>query len=221
MHSYSIDKKIRTSFSIALFVVSIAVSMLLRMALSTNTDAISAQLSAMKLDTVMEFLSSTGVFPNIFEATVIYSILSFLFEKWIWKFPGIRCMHGIPNLNGHWEGELRSSYSEESIPMKLDVIQTWSEISFRSTFPKSTSSSNTAAIHMEDNRGVSIYFGFHNNSTDIETGMQSYDGYNILTMVDKNTLSARYFNNRPNPKKSIKGGNMGTFSLHRIVSSES
>ena len=105
--------------------------------------------------------------------------------------------------------------------MKLDVIQTWSEISFRSTFPKSTSSSNTAAIHMEDNRGVSIYFGFHNNSTDIETGMQSYDGYNILTMVDKNTLSARYFNNRPNPKKSIKGGNMGTFSLHRIVSSES
>ena len=221
MHSYSIDKKIRTSFSIALFVVSIAVSMLLRMALSTNTDAISAQLSAMKLDTVMEFLSSTGVFPNIFEATEIYSILSFLFEKWIWKFPGIRCMHGIPNLNGHWEGELRSSYSEESIPMKLDVIQTWSEISFRSTFPKSTSSSNTAAIHMEDNRGVSIYFGFHNNSTDIETGMQSYDGYNILTMVDKNTLSARYFNNRPNPKKSIKGGNMGTFSLHRIVSSES
>ena len=221
MHSYSIDKKIRTSFSIALFVVSIAVSMLLRMALSTNTDAISAQLSAMKLDTVMEFLSSTGVFPNIFEATVIYSILSFLFEKWIWKFPGIRCMHGIPNLNGHWEGELRSSYSEESISMKLDVIQTWSEISFRSTFPKSTSSSNTAAIHMEDNRGVSIYFGFHNNSTDIETGMQSYDGYNILTMVDKNTLSARYFNNRPNPKKSIKGGNMGTFSLHRIVSSES
>lgn len=221
MHSYSIDKKIRTSFSIALFVVSIAVSMLLRMALSTNTDAISAQLSAMKLDTVMEFLSSTGVFPNIFEATVIYSILSFLFEKWIWKFPGIRRMHGIPNLNGHWEGELRSSYSEESIPMKLDVIQTWSEISFRSTFPKSTSSSNTAAIHMEDNRGVSIYFGFHNNSTDIETGMQSYDGYNILTMVDKNTLSARYFNNRPNPKKSIKGGNMGTFSLHRIVSSES
>ena len=221
MHSYSIDKKIRTSFSIALFVVSIAVSMLLRMALSTNTDAFSAQLSAMKLDTVMEFLSSTGVFPNIFEATVIYSILSFLFEKWIWKFPGIRCMHGIPNLNGHWEGELRSSYSEESIPMKLDVIQTWSEISFRSTFPKSTSSSNTAAIHMEDNRGVSIYFGFHNNSTDIETGMQSYDGYNILKMVDKNTLSARYFNNRPNPKKSIKGGNMGTFSLHRIVSSES
>ena len=221
MHSYSIDKKIRTSFSIALFVVSIAVSMLLRMALSTNTEAISAQLSAMKLDTVMEFLSSTGVLPNIFEATVIYSILSFLFEKWIWKFPGIRCMHGIPNINGHWEGELRSSYSEESIPMKLDVIQTWSEISFRSTFPKSTSSSNTAAIHMEDNRGVSIYFGFHNNSTDIETGMQSYDGYNILTMVDKNTLSARYFNNRPNPKKSIKGGNMGTFSLHRIVSSES
>lgn len=68
---------------------------------------------------------------------------------------------------------------------------------------------------MEDNRGISIYFGFHNDSTDIASGMQSYDGYNILTMIDNDTISARYFNNRPNPKKSVKGGNMGTFNLKR------
>ena len=33
--------------------------------------------------------------------------------------------------------------------------------------------------------------------------------------IDENTISAKYFNNRPNPKKSIKGGNMGNFELKR------
>lgn len=215
MHSYSIDKKIRVRTSIALFVFSIALSILLRTKLSTHMELVSTQLTAMKLDTVIGFISSTGILPNFLEAAVIYSIVSFIFENCLWKCPLIRCVHRIPNLNGHWEGTLCSSFSEETIPMKLDIVQTWSDISFRSTFPKSTSSSNTAAIYIDDNRGISIYFGFHNDSNDIETGMQSYDGYNILSLTDKDTLTARYFNNRPNPKKSIKGGNMGTFTVTR------
>ena len=189
--------------------------MLLRSLLSPCADAIAAKLSNMQMDAIIEFISSTGVFPNFLEAAVIFSILSSVFEKWIWKIPFVRGLHGIPDLNGHWEGELHSSHSEEAIHMELDVSQNWSAISFKAKFPKSESYSNTAAIHMDDNRGISIYFGFHNDSTDISTGMQSYDGYNIITMTDKDTLSARYFNNRPNPKKNIKGGNMGTFKLER------
>ncbi len=215
MHSYSIDKKIRTHISIALFVASIAISMLLRSILSPYSDIITARLSSLMITPVIEFISSTGVFPNFLEAAVIFSLLSFVFERWIWKLPPVRFFHRIPDLNGHWEGELFSSYSEEAIHMDLDIVQTWSEISFRASFPKSTSSSNTAAIHMEDSRGISIYFGFHNDSTDITSGMQSYDGYNILTLDDKDTLSARYFNNRPSHRKTVKGGNMGTFNLKR------
>lgn len=215
MHSYSIDKKIRTYISIALFVASIATSMLLRSILSLHSDIITARLSSFMINPVIEFLSSTGIFPNFLEAAVIFSLLSFVFERWIWKLPPVRFFHGIPDLNGHWEGELFSSYSEEAIHMDLDIVQTWSEISFRASFPKSTSSSNTAAIHMEDSRGISIYFGFHNDSTDITSGMQSYDGYNILTLDDKDTLSARYFNNRPNHRRTVKGGNMGSFNLKR------
>lgn len=215
MHSYSIDKKIRTHISIALFVASIVISMLLRSILSPYSDIITARLSSSMINPVIEFLSSTGIFPNFLEAAVIFSVLSFVFERWIWKLPLVRFFHKIPDLNGHWEGELFSSYSKEAIHMDLDIVQTWSEISFRASFPKSTSSSNTAAIHVEDNRGISIYFGFHNDSTDIASGMQSYYGYNILTLIDEDTLSARYFNNRPNQRKTVKGGNMGTFNLKR------
>ena len=187
MHSYSIDKKIRTTISIVLFVASIVLSILLRSIISPYVDKVTAQMSSTVLSRILEFISSTGIFPNFLEAAAIFSLLSIVFEKWIWKLRPVRFLHGIPDLNGHWEGELHSSYSDEVIHMNLDIVQTWSEISFRSTFPKSTSCSNTAAIHMEDNRGISIYFGFHNDSTDIASGMQSYDGYNILTMIDNDT----------------------------------
>ena len=123
--------------------------MLLRSILSLYSDIITARLSSSMINPVIEFLSSTGIFPNFLEAAVIFSLLSFVFERWIWKLPPVRFFHGIPDLNGHWEGELFSSYSEEAIHMDLDIVQTWSEISFRASFPKSTSSSNTAAIHME------------------------------------------------------------------------
>ncbi|MDT4375386.1 hypothetical protein RO787_18780 [Blautia coccoides] len=91
----------------------------------------------------------------------------------------------------------------------------WSEISFKSKFSKSKSASNTAAIHLNANSGICIYFGFHNDSIDIDTGMQGYDGYNILTMEDNNHISAKYFNDRPNPNKRVKGGNKGIFELTR------
>lgn len=220
MHAYSVDKRIRIKIAIGLFVVSIAVSMFLRTMISSSKCVIfvvTTLLTVAKMNEISEFLSSTGIFPNFLEAAVIYSMLSFFYEKSIWKCTLIRPLHGIPNLNGTWRGKLQSSFSCEPIDMELVINQTWSEISFISTFPQSTSYSNTAAIHMEDNRGISIYFGYHNESSDTNTGMQSYDGYNILTLKDKDTIVGRYFNNRPNPDKSIKGGNMGSFSLHRVA----
>lgn len=218
MHAYSIDKKIRNTVSIVLFVISYSLSMILQAKLSPQLEAIYTQFTTWGLGDIVDFVKASGILPNVLEAAFIYWLISYAFEHWIWKCPAIRWIHKIPNLNGHWKGNLNSSYSDDPISMELEVCQTWSEISFKSKFPKSESYSNTAAIHIEHNRGVSIYFGFHNDSTEISTGMQSYDGYNILTLQGKNTITARYFNNRPNLKKNskgIKGGNMGTFTLTR------
>ena len=45
--------------------------------------------------------------------------------------------------------------------------------------------------------------------------MQSYDGYNILKLVNEDTIKARYFNNRENPNPNFKGGNKGVFEIVR------
>lgn len=221
MHPYSIDKKIRGTTTIILFICSYVLSQLLQLILKNPLNAVQAWISKTELASINDFVFSLGIVPNIFEAAVIFYLLTRFFETYAWKWKIFMKIHGIPNLNGTWNGQLQSSYSDTPIEMKMEIKQTWSEISFHSSFPatNSDSFSNNAAICTESNRGLSIYFGFQNESYNIDSGMQTYDGYNILTLPDKNTISAKYFNNRPNPKKSIKGGNMGNFEVKREANS--
>lgn len=220
MHSYSIDKKIRNMVTIGIFIISIVVAIILRTVLVKPLVAMNSWVNSTCMKSVIDFISITGFVPNILEVATIYGGLSVLYEKYIWKWSIVKKVHGIPNLNGEWEGKLKSSFNEKEIDMTMKITQTWSEISFVSTYPKSKSASNNAAIHLEANCGITIYFGFHNNSNDIEAGMQSYDGYNILILEDDNRISARYFNDRPNSNKKIRGGNKGTFELARKLKKE-
>jgi hypothetical protein len=217
MHPYSIDKKIRGTATIIIFICSYVLSQLLQSVLTNPLNTVQTWISNTPLSSISDFIFSLGIIPNILEAAVIFSLLTWFFETRAWKWKILMRIHGIPNLNGTWNGQLKSSYSDEPIEMSMEIKQTWSEISFHSNFPAthSESASNNAAICTESNRGLSIYFGFQNESSDINSGMQTYDGYNILSLPDENTISAKYFNNRPNPKKSIKGGNMGNFELKR------
>lgn len=215
MHSYSIDKKIRSHVTLAVFIISILITMFCRSVFTGPLDNITNWLLTTFLKPVVEFLILTGFFPSVLEVSFIYGVLSWCYEKYIWKWPIIMRIHGVPNINGKWVGKLVSSYDGKAIGMEMNVEQTWSEISFKSKFLESDSSSNTATIHLNSNRGICIYFGFHNESSDVNTGMQSYDGYNILTMKDNDHISARYFNDRPNPDKRVKGGNKGKFDLTR------
>ena len=96
--------------------------------------------------------------------------------------------------------------------MDLNVEQTWSKISFVSTFPKSKSESNVASIFIERDGIIKVGFGFINHSREL---LHQYDGYNILDLDDENHLFGRYFNNRDNSNVSNSGGNIGTFELQR------
>lgn len=215
MHEYSIDKSARNKTIIYIFIISTLISAFICRLLNGFFDNLYLQLekdSAFK--SVLELLE-LWEFPNLIGVAVIYGILSFVHEHWLWKI--FRKLYGLPNLNGHWSGTLSSSYRQDPIRMEMDITQTWSRISFKSTFPdtNSNSYSNNAAIHIDDNKGISIYFGFQNQSNDIDSKLITYYGYNILNLEKKGThIKAIYFNNRPNSKKG-QGGNMGSFELDR------
>lgn len=215
MHPYSIDKKIRKTVVLILFVLSSFVAYFFSVKYNMFFGELKENLLPSFMAPVIKIIFAIDLIPNVIGVMTIYTGMEYLFENFIWKWNIVYKWHKIPNLNGLWIGKLTSSYNKKTIDMEMTIEQTWSEISFKGHFGKSESFSNIAAINVDSIRGVSIYFGFHNESNDVNTCTQSYDGYNILTLKSKDQINAKYFNNRPNPDKKIKGGNIGTYTLNR------
>lgn len=215
MHQYSIDTKIRDKVVYCLVVVSISLSILLTGCFSGLLERADNALNKIEwLSKLAEILRITELLPNIISAPIIYGLLSLLFNKVLWKTKVLQRFLGVPNFNGIWSGKLHSSYDDNEYTMNLEIEQTWTTIRCTSLFDSSKSYSNVAAVYTKGSEGNTLYFGFHNQSSDIEKGSQQYDGYNIL-ILKGNTLYGKYFNDRPHPKKTNKGGNLGTIELYR------
>lgn len=221
MHTYSIDKNdkdLRANVAVIIFGLSMIISLLLKEFCTDKLNELANLLRASDLEKVVGLVEWFEVHPNVLGIPFWYGVLTFVYGKVLWKILPLRMLHGIPKLTGKWEGSLTSSFDGKTIPMEMQIKQNWNKISFKCIFPKtdSISNSNVAAILVDSNKGTEICFGFTNDSYDVVNGLQSYDGYNILNLVDKNHIKARYFNNRDNPNPECKGGNKGAFELFRV-----
>lgn len=217
MHTYSIDRELRTKVAILIFMISMVFSLLAKYLCSGWLEQITIYLETSEWKQIVNLIEWFEVNPNILGIPFWYGILMCFYEKIVWKWPLLYKLHNIPNLNGIWSGTLTSSYNGKTIPMKMEIKQTWSKISFHSVFTNTNSESysNVAAIYVEGNNGIEISFAFKNDNYSVPDKMQSYDGYNILKLVHENTIKARYFNNRENPNPNFKGGNKGVFEIVR------
>jgi hypothetical protein len=66
---------------------------------------------------------------------VIFAILLWLFDRYLWRWPLIRRVSGIPNLEGTWKGELTRTTSANARQRKKHkaecyITQTWRKIDF-------------------------------------------------------------------------------------------
>ena len=216
MHDYSIDNGSRNTVVIIITIVSLGLYIVLGLFCSDLL------LSWFNLDDKYECIQSDflgksiGLFLNCFSFSFFFGIIYALYNNFFWKLKPIRKIHKVPNLNGVWEGKLESSYAVgKEIDMKLTIKQKWAKISFTAEFNNthSNSHSNMAAIHMNEAGFKKIYFGFTNQSYDVNFNIQRYDGYNILELVGEDDIKGIYFNNRGASRE--KGGNVGSFSLTR------
>lgn len=216
MHRYSIDKKDRETILYVLVIVSVALSLMLKTLLSDICIQLANTIEkATWLADFADIIQSTELIPNVIGVPVVYWVLSSVFNKWLWKIKPLNKILGVPDLNGIWQGSLHSSHDDMDYEMELDVKQTWTKIQCTSKFKSSQSFSNVAALYSEGIEGNVLYFAFHNQSNDVGTGNQQYDGYNIL-ILEGEKLSGRYFNNRASLKKANKGGNLGTIELRKV-----
>lgn len=213
MHAYTIDKSLRGKVILNIFILSIILSSFLTFWLGgiiTNAKMWLQQYTW--ISDILRLCDELGVTTNFIGVTFLYALIYGFFDNYIWKWKPLRKVLNVPDLNGHWEGELTSATYQTTIHMDLNIKQTWSKISFVSTFPKSKSESNVASIFIERDGIVKVGFGFINHSRELP---HQYDGYNILDLDDDNHLFGRYFNNRDNSNVGNRGGNIGILELRR------
>jgi len=99
---------------------------------------------------------------------VILSLLAF--DKWLWRWPGIRWLHGRPIIHGTWKTELRTSYpdrQDELIECYLVIDQTYSRICARMLFDRSRSTSMSGDLIRENGRCV-LYYVFRSDKHALE-----------------------------------------------------
>lgn len=97
-------------------------------------------------------LKSTYLKPYSVAVTVVIVTL-ILFDRWLWRFPGISRLVHRPILQGTWKGTMRSNWKDPTTQQTIEPIeaffafrQTYSTLSIRVMTKESTSRSMLAAL---------------------------------------------------------------------------
>jgi hypothetical protein len=131
--TYNVDTDPRIRIYFALAFVSIVGASFLTDYLEALASFLTDYLK--NLETVLQFIVAPSIAPF-----AIFGILLWLFDRYLWKWPLICRVSGIPNLEGTWEGTLTRISSDDckqGEPARRDrqkaelfITQTWRSMGF-------------------------------------------------------------------------------------------
>jgi hypothetical protein len=142
--------------------------------------------------------------PLSIVAGVVATILA-LFDRLIWRIPYLDLVHGVPNLNGTWKGELRSMWvapdTGQPPPPKvvyLVVRQTYSSATVRMLTDESSSLSIAASLVPETDGSLLLTYLYRNEpKLSVQDKSRLHYGGVKLRLVGKNDrLSGEYWTHR-------------------------
>jgi hypothetical protein len=101
-------------------------------------------------------------------ALVVWILLAY--DRWIWKWPGIRRLTKRPVLHGTWQAELKTDHparEHETIESYVVIDQTYSRLCVRMLFDRSESQSMNGDIAYENGR-CTLYYVFRSEKRALE-----------------------------------------------------
>jgi len=181
MHTYSIDTEERKNILLFLAVVSIIFSW-----------------------SFYKILGNYQVFlPWWIESPSIlffYGLFFAIFDKWFWQYLKKIKFVKTPNLNGEWNGNLKSSFNNHSVEVKatLKIFQTWTRIKILLTTDQSLSQSETASIVIDTPEGNYLSYQYINEpkSNSVKTMSIHRGTVRLIFDEEKNTLNGEYYSGR-------------------------
>ena len=130
----------------------------------------------------------------------IYGLLFVLFDKWAWKYFRKIGLVRTPNLNGEWNGYLKSSFTEHSSEIKatLRIFQTWTKIKILLSTDHSISHSESVSVIVNTPEGAYLGYQYINEpkSNAVKT-MSIHRGTTRLLFKERaNTLIGEFYSGR-------------------------
>lgn len=177
MHSYTIDTSLRRKAVVILAFLSIGLSLGLNNIISSLNIPFTAHISAFLL------------------FTAFYLSWSRLFWNHIPKMP-------IPDLEGEWEGSVKSSYADdEEYDVDVEITQNLDKIGIKLKTDTSVSHSETGAIQINTNQDDFLSYTYYNEpKTNAEDSMSPHRGFTRVTIKYENgkpvELEGQYFTDR-------------------------
>ena len=181
MHPYSIETGERRSILLLLAVVSVMLTWSFYQILDNYKIVLSWWIES----------------PSIL---FLYGLLFFIFDKWLWKvFRNIGFVK-TPDLNGEWDGHIKTSFDAHSSEIKSSakVFQTWTKIKVILTADNSLSHSEVASIIIGAPEGKYLSYEYINEpkSGAVQT-MSIHRGTARLLFDEKaETLLGEYYSGR-------------------------
>ena len=191
MHSYEVEGRGRVA--VALAVASILMIWLLHVAL----DAVNFE---------PKWWLSVPSFAGC------YSGLHWLFDRYVWKLGLLRKLKlfQLPNLDGKWVGEVKSSYSQDGHAHSVTVVilQRWSKILVRLESEHSRSRSISASLRTADLLNPELSYQYVNEPRSNAPGtMEIHRGTATLELIEYG-LEGDYYTGRGR-------GEVGTITLSK------
>ena len=204
MKQYIIHGKIRERVLIIVLVFSVLLAQIIYPCIQNIAFCIEEKSSIIAgIFGTIEFL---GILGNPATVMAIYGVISFAFNKYLWKTKLAFALLDVPDLNGNWEGTFESIREENGHIVKVRgkfnmvVKQTWEKMSCVCKFEMSSSESEIVYIEPLGDERYRIKFTYSNKSRDVNLNMPSYGGYNEFTLTG-NHMIGDYFSGRTPPTK--------------------
>jgi hypothetical protein len=132
-------------------------------------------------------------------AGLIYALIYWLFNKYVWKIPQLNRLLKVPDLAGDWDCEGQTinpdktpGYSWEA---KVTITQSWDKIRVRLKTEQSGSNSIAAALLHDEIDGYRLLYNYKNDPNVDEPELQPHRGFADITFApDLKTASGEYFN---------------------------
>jgi len=128
-----------------------------------------------------------------------YGLFYSIFDQKLWKISFVRRALKIPNLNGLWEGYVKSSYNnfQSELKAEMDIHQTWTKMSIAMRTQNSKGYSlNSMIVNTSNEMTLSFEF-FNEPKTAAPSSMHMHRGTARLS-IDPNvkSLNGEYYTGR-------------------------